>query len=74
MREIFQKLREAMKAGNDSILVTIIASTGSVPRGSGARMLVTRDGCVAGTIGGGAVEYESIRLAGVLLESEKNFV
>lgn len=74
MREIFRKLQEAMKAGNDCILVTIIASTGSVPRGSGARMLVTKDGRVAGTIGGGAVEYESIRLAGELLASKKNFV
>jgi xanthine dehydrogenase accessory factor len=49
--------------GQDVILATIIASSGSVPRGAGARMVVTAGGSVSGTIGGGAVEYRVQQMA-----------
>ncbi len=41
------------------VLCTIIEKHGSAPRGVGAWMLVRPDGSCAGTIGGGAVEYEA---------------
>lgn len=63
MRKLFAKLQEILQAQEDAVLVTVVANSGSVPRGSGARMLVTKDGRVAGTIGGGAVEYRSIEAA-----------
>ncbi len=72
MRELFRKLNKCISGGEDAVLVTIIASSGSVPRGSGARMLVTKDGRIAGTIGGGNVEYECIRIAKKVLADRVN--
>lgn len=63
MRMLFQLLEETLKKGEDTVLVTIVASSGSTPRGDGARMLVTRAGRIGGTIGGGAVEYRSEEVA-----------
>lgn len=63
MREVIQCLERVLSAGEDAVLVTIEASRGSVPRGTGARMVVTARGREAGTIGGGTVEYESQRAA-----------
>lgn len=37
-------------------LATIVGHAGSVPRGTGSRMLVGVDGVLAGSVGGGAVE------------------
>ncbi len=67
MRKLFQVLDQKMQHCAAAVLVTVIASSGSVPRGAGAHMLVTRQGRIAGTIGGGAVEYRcEQRAQGVL--------
>lgn len=63
MKEIFRAIREGVSRGEALCLVTVVASSGAVPRGAGARMLVGVDGRICGTIGGGAVEYRSIILA-----------
>lgn len=57
MRELLDKLKETLDRGEAAVMATIVASSGSTPRGSGARMLVTEAGRAAGTVGGGAVEY-----------------
>lgn len=41
------------------VLCTIVEKSGSAPRGVGTWMLVRPDGACAGTIGGGAVEYQA---------------
>jgi len=53
------------------VLATIVASKGSAPRTSGARMLVLPDGSIRGTVGGGAYEAESIQASVELLAREK---
>lgn len=63
MRNLFKKLNETLASGHNTVLVSVVASSGSTPRGSGARMLVTAQGRVYGTIGGGAVEYKSEHIA-----------
>ncbi len=63
MKELFTQLVKCMEAGEDSVLVTIVASSGSTPRGAGSRMLVKADGSTMGTIGGGAVEYRATEKA-----------
>jgi xanthine/CO dehydrogenase XdhC/CoxF family maturation factor len=63
METLFCTMRDTLKSGGDLVLCTIIASSGSTPRGSGAKMAVFADGSTLGTVGGGAVEYESVRLA-----------
>ena len=70
MRELFHQLKERMEAGERTALVTIVASSGSTPRGAGARMLVGRTGRLCGTIGGGRVEFEAEQRAKACLQSE----
>lgn len=69
MRNLFRQLAQTLEAGKNAVLVTVVASSGSTPRGAGARMLVTEQGRIAGTIGGGAVEYRSEQVAKELLQS-----
>jgi xanthine dehydrogenase accessory factor len=57
--------REALRQG-PAALVTILATEGSAPRGPGARMVVTESG-LAGTIGGGALEYQAAEQARAIL-------
>lgn len=47
-------------------LVTVLATEGSAPRGAGARMVVTPD-ALAGTIGGGKLEYQAVEQARAIL-------
>lgn len=50
------------------MLVTLIIVSGSAPRESGCRMIVTRDD-FAGSIGGGNLEFQAIAMARELLET-----
>ncbi len=69
MKEIFQCLERMLSAGEDAVMATIVESDGSTPRGRGARMLVSAQGRVAGTIGGGAVEYRGEQVAREVLKA-----
>ena len=69
MHTIFQTLVYQREKGHDAVLATIIWDDGSAPRGKGSQMLVGRDGLLAGTIGGGAVEGQAIALAQEMLHS-----
>lgn len=71
MRNMFNIMSQRLGAGEDLVLVTVIASSGATPRGAGARMLIGKDGRICGTIGGGAVEYRSEQIAAQVLV-EKN--
>lgn len=63
MKKLFQLAYDCMSTGESIVLVTIIVSSGSTPRGAGARMLVRIDGSTKGTIGGGSVEYRAQQMA-----------
>lgn len=52
-----------------AVLVTVAAARGSVPRDAGTTMVVGRD-TVMGTIGGGHLEFEAIRLSRGALAQE----
>lgn len=70
MRTLLNLMAERLTAGDDLVLVTVIASSGSTPRGMGARMLVSDAGRLAGTIGGGMVEYRSVQIAADVLREK----
>ena len=71
MRTLFKNLYERMQSGEDTVLVTVVASSGSTPRGAGSRMLVGKEGRICGTIGGGNVEHRSREIAQqVLVEKD----
>lgn len=69
MREFIRKIVHTLEDGQSAELVSIVASSGSTPRGAGAMMAVFPDGKTTGTIGGGNVEYEATLLAKQLLLS-----
>ena len=60
MKNLMEKLREQTLHGNACYLVALIESEGSTPRSSGAYMLVNKEGWVAGTVGGGGMEYAAV--------------
>lgn len=69
MRKLFSTLEQTLRRSEPAVLVTVIASSGSTPRGAGARMVVGVSGRLAGTVGGGAVEHRCIVTAQELLGS-----
>jgi xanthine dehydrogenase accessory factor len=66
---IYQKIIEIENSTRKAALCTIIATKGSAPRKTGAKMLVYKNGTIEGTIGGGALEKVVIEQA---LEVLKN--
>lgn len=63
MRKVLEAALDAERSGEPAALVTVVGTEGSTPQKAGARMLVYADGRIVGTIGGGCVEAEMIRLA-----------
>lgn len=62
-KNVIKLLSEAMEAGRNAALVTVISAEGSTPRELGAKMIVYEDGSIGGTVGGGKVEALSIEEA-----------
>ena len=60
MKYLMEKVKEQVLMGNACYLVALIESEGSTPRSSGAFMLVNKNGFVAGTVGGGGMEYAAV--------------
>lgn len=53
---VLEELTEAVTNGRPVVLATIVATHGSVPRHTGAKMVIRADGSILGTVGGGKVE------------------
>ncbi|MBP1765092.1 MAG: xanthine dehydrogenase [Firmicutes bacterium] len=63
MKKFYQDLLRLLAAGENIVLATIFHSSGSSPRSEGAKMAVCLDGSIIGSVGGGRLEAETIRLA-----------
>ena len=72
MKEILYAMLAALERGEDTMLCSVLAADGSSPRGAGAHMAVFADGSALGTVGGGAVERQSIALAQQLLREKRD--
>ena len=72
MKEILNTMLSALTRGEGVMLCSILKADGSSPRGAGAHMAVFADGTALGTVGGGAVERQSILLARELLKGKWN--
>ncbi len=57
MLDIYQELTNIILKNERGVLVTVVATRGSVPRKAGAKMLIKEDGSFIGTVGGGSVEH-----------------
>lgn len=74
MKELTKRLITALENGEQAVLCTILASSGSSPRGAGARMAVFADGSTVGTVGGGKVELLAAQEALEVLRGAKTRV
>ena len=72
MKQIMRTIAAHLSQGEALVLVTVIASSGSTPRGAGSQMLVGSKGRILGTIGGGAVEGNAEKAALLLLEQQRS--
>lgn len=63
MIELLKTMLSRLDAGESAVLCSILADSGSSPRGAGAKMAVLKDGTTCGTIGGGAVELLATKQA-----------
>lgn len=67
---VLQALLRAREARTPCVLVTVAATTGSVPREPGAKMIVYADGKTDGTIGGGKFEAVVIEDASKVVDEK----
>jgi len=71
MSEILKEAFGRMDKGETIALVTVVEAKGSTPREVGTKMLVNKNGLVAGTIGGGMTEAKVIEEAKQALKEGK---
>lgn len=68
MKMIAQTACDFLEKGEPFVLATIVSHTGSTPRTSGSKMIVTADGRGIGTIGGGLLEAGAMSRAVELIQ------
>lgn len=68
----FTAIIAPLQQGTNCVLVTVQAVQGSAPREVGAWMVVAANAALAGTIGGGALEWNACKLANQLLVNNKS--
>ena len=68
MRTIAHNACELLASNQPIVLATIISHSGSTPRTSGSKMIITADGRGIGTIGGGLIEAGAMSKAVELIE------
>ncbi len=69
MKEILADLDRWVEAGEPVAMATLIAVRGSAPRLPGARLILTADGKMAGSVSGGCVENDVFERALGVLET-----
>jgi xanthine dehydrogenase accessory factor len=71
MRMLFEEMAKLLREGVSFAVATLLDKTGSAPRAAGAKMVVRPDGSIVGTIGGGRLEADAMRLARDVLASRR---
>ncbi len=72
LKKLYIAALQSLQQRRPAMCVTVIASSGSTPRGAGAMMIVFNDGTSIGTIGGGAVEYAAQNRSALLLKDGRS--
>jgi xanthine dehydrogenase accessory factor len=73
MVDLFRKLTDRIKENRPSILITITRTRGATPGKTGFKILIGEEGRIAGTIGGGAVEFHAIDKCKELIKSNSTY-
>src|SRR5260370_40121585 len=63
MAKVWARVRETIERHGAVGLLSVIGAAGSVPRETGARIVLQPDGGFYGSIGGGRLGYEAIAAA-----------
>lgn len=74
MSTLTREIVHRLETGDNFVLATIISRNGSAPRTAGAQMIITAEGSISGTIGGGLLEAETMRIAGEVLNTHRVMV
>ncbi|MDO4357837.1 MAG: XdhC family protein, partial [Clostridia bacterium] len=74
MERILRLMQEKLIRGQRCMLVTVLSRQDSAPRDAGAAMLLTEDGLIGGTIGGGAIEALAMDMAHRCLEQRRSLL
>jgi xanthine dehydrogenase accessory factor len=69
---ITETICRLLEDGGPLILASIVSQQGSAPRHTGARMVISADGTLYGTIGGGLLEIKTVREAKSLLAERRS--
>lgn len=64
---LLDAMQHADQSGQKAVLAVIIARHGSIPREVGAKMLISQDGTLTGSVGGGIMEHRTILAAQEML-------
>ncbi|WP_338666550.1 XdhC family protein [Pseudodesulfovibrio methanolicus] len=70
MKAFVRDVAGLVEAAEPFVLVTVVESSGSTPRSSGAKMAVRGDGSIIGTVGGGLGEARACKAAGEMLADD----
>jgi len=65
-----QRYAELADSGTPFVSITMVEAIGSTPQDAGSKMLVTQDGLVHGTVGGGRIEAKAIDHAKAMLANK----
>jgi len=68
--ELYEEMVRLTRTGEPFVVATVIASSGSSPRKTGAKMVVRGDGSILGSVGGGRIEQDTVRAALAALADE----
>lgn len=71
---IYLTVHELLSSGKKVVLVRTIRRSGSTPRNVGSMCIITEDGKLIGTVGGGALEYQAQKKAMTLFQTEASFI
>ncbi len=71
MTRLEEQICHILDKGEDLVLATVLSHKGSTPRTAGTRMVIRRDGTIAGTIGGGIVEAKVMEAAMTVFETRE---
>ena len=73
-KNIYIKVYELLSSGQKIVLAKTIRRSGSTPRDVGSMCIITQEGKLIGTVGGGTLEYRVQKRAMELLKQEKSFI
>ncbi|MBM2826262.1 MAG: XdhC family protein [Dehalococcoidia bacterium] len=72
MKELYVEIAKRMTEGAPFAMATVVATRGSTPRKTSAKMVVLDDGTILGTVGGGCGEAEVWQAAMESLDDGKS--